>query len=332
MPIYVTSAPPPASAVSPNAPLDEDQEKAYGITFKHYSSPSYVIPNIEADKAALTEEERFWLTRECLLRYLRASKWVLATTITRLDDTLKWRRDYGLYDLITPEHVEPESLTGKEQLAGYDSERRPALYMLPSRQNTDESVRQLQFAVWMLEKAIDCMGPGVENLDLLINFADRSKNPALGTARTVCAMSMLPFANVLTVLHLQMLNILQNHYPERLGLALIINVPMLVNLFFKAIMPFVDPITRVKIKFNPNVIQEGLFDKSQVMKEWGGELDFVYEHEKSWPGLVGLCESLHAERKERWRKLGGSVGLSEWDIKGGAPPLTTDPAGAATTP
>ncbi|KAG9103102.1 hypothetical protein FRC06_000204 [Ceratobasidium sp. 370] len=312
MPIHVTSAPPPAPAVKPGATLDEDQKKAYGIILKHYSSPSYVIPNIEADKAALTEEERFWLTRECLLRYLRASKWVLATTITRLDDTLKWRRDYGLYDLITPEHVEPESLTGKEQLAGYDSERRPALYMLPSRQNTDESVRQLQFAVWMLEKSIDVMGPGVENLDLLINFADRSKNPALGTART-------------------MLNILQNHYPERLGLALIINVPTLVNLFFRAIMPFVDPITRAKIKFNPEVVQEGLFDKSQVMKEWGGELDFVYEHEKSWPGLVGLCESLRAEMKERWHKLGGSVGLSEWDIKGGASQSSTDSAGATTT-
>lgn len=34
--------------------------------------------------------------------------------------------------------------------------------MLPSRQNTDESTRQLQFAVWMLERAIDVMGPGVE--------------------------------------------------------------------------------------------------------------------------------------------------------------------------
>jgi hypothetical protein len=106
---------------------------------------------------------------------------VLATAITRLDDTLKWRREYGLYDSITPELVEPEvcsssgffdkklivllvlkSLTGKEQLAGYDVHRRPALYMLPSRQNTDEPVRQLQFAVWMLERGVDVMGPGVE--------------------------------------------------------------------------------------------------------------------------------------------------------------------------
>ena len=55
-----------------------------------------------------------------------------------------------------------KSLTGKEQLVGYDAERRPALYMMPSRQNTEESPRQLQFAVWMLERAVDVMGPGVE--------------------------------------------------------------------------------------------------------------------------------------------------------------------------
>lgn len=35
--------------------------------------------------------------------------------------------------------------------------------------------------------------------------------------------------------------------------------------------------------------------------------------------MVDLCASLRAERKERWQKLGGIVGLSEWDIKGGAP-------------
>ncbi|KAH7341712.1 CRAL-TRIO domain-containing protein [Rhizoctonia solani] len=300
MPVHVTSHPPAAPAINPAPALNEEQENVYGIVLKHYSSPAYAIPGVDSQKAALKEEEKQWLTRECLLRYLRASKWVLATTITRLDDTLKWRREYGLYDLITAEHVEPESLTGKEQLAGYDSERRPALYMMPSRQNTEESPRQLQFAVWMLERAVDAMGPGVENLDLLINFADRGKNPSISTSKN-------------------MLSILQNHYPERLGLALIINVPTIINLFFKAIMPFVDPITRAKVKFNPEIIKEGIFDKSQAVKEWGGEMDFVYEHEKSWKPLVDLCHNLRAEQTERWKKLGGTVGLSEWDIKGGAP-------------
>ncbi|CAE6379475.1 unnamed protein product [Rhizoctonia solani] len=306
MPVHVTSLPPSAPTANPAPNLNEEQADVYGIVLKHYSSPAYVIPGVDAQKAALTEEEKHWLTRECLLRYLRASKWVLATTITRLDETLKWRREYGLYDLVTPEHVEPEALTGKEILAGYDLERRPALYMMPSRQNTEESPRQLQFAVWMLERAVDLMGPGVENLDILINFADRGKNPSLTTSKN-------------------MLNILQNHYPERLGLALVINVPTLINLFFKAIMPFVDPITRAKVKFNPEIIKEGLFDKSQATKEWGGEMDFIYEHEKSWKPLVDLCNNLHAECKERWKKLGGTVGLSEWDIKGGVPQPKSQP-------
>jgi hypothetical protein len=47
-------------------------------------------------------------SRECLLRYLRAAKWIEATAITRLEDTLKWRREFGLYDKVTPEHVENE--------------------------------------------------------------------------------------------------------------------------------------------------------------------------------------------------------------------------------
>ena len=45
---------------------------------------------------------------------------------------------------------------------GYDAHRRPALYMNPSRQNTEESHRQIEFAIWMLERTIDLTGPGVE--------------------------------------------------------------------------------------------------------------------------------------------------------------------------
>lgn len=121
-----------------------------------------------------------------MVRYLRATKWDVRSAISRVEDTLRWRREYGFYDTLTPDHVEPEvrlfhlsnarptvlseggqSLTGKEILFGYDTQRRPALYMLPSRQNTDGPERQLQFAVWMLERTIDLMGPGVECVVIL---------------------------------------------------------------------------------------------------------------------------------------------------------------------
>lgn len=60
------------------------------------------------------------------------------------------------------------------------------------------------------------------------------------------------------------LSILQNHYPERLGKALVINVPYLVNIFFKLITPFIDPITVQKLKFNPDVVKDGIFAEDQV--------------------------------------------------------------------
>jgi hypothetical protein len=100
----------------------------------------------------------------------------------RLESTLKWRRDYGIYDILTSNLVEPEvrftniipprdfisltnlskAVTGKMFPYGFDTHRRPALYMIPSRQNTDEPTRQIQFTVWTLERCVDLMGPGIE--------------------------------------------------------------------------------------------------------------------------------------------------------------------------
>jgi len=117
---------------------------------------------------------------------------------------------------------------------------------------------------------------------------------------------------------LQVLSILQDHYPERLGLSLIINVPFLLNAFYKLITPFIDPITRTKMKFNPQVVADGIFAPDMVMSEsWGGDCDFVYEHDKYWPAFVAMCEERRKGWMETWRELGGTVGLKEWDYKGG---------------
>lgn len=158
-----------------------------------------------AKKEPITDEEKLWLTKECLLRYLRATKWSPTEAPKRLLATLTWRREYGLYT-FTPEYISPENETGKQVILGFDNDARPCLYLNPSKQNTAKSDRQLHHLVFMLERVIDLMVPGQESTALLINFKETgsgsASGPSVGQGK-------------------ETLNILQGHYPERLGRALI---------------------------------------------------------------------------------------------------------------
>ncbi|KAF8866690.1 CRAL/TRIO domain-containing protein [Acephala macrosclerotiorum] len=260
------------------------------------------IPSTQGKGGPITDSEIMWLTRECLLRYLRATKWATAEAAKRLLSTLTWRREYGVEEL-TGEHISPENETGKQIIFGYDIAARPCHYLNPGRQNTEPSPRQVQHLVFMVERVINLMVPGQETLALLINFkSSKSRSntaPGIGQGREV-------------------LNILQTHYPERLGRALIINVPWIVNGFFKLITPFIDPLTRQKLKFNDDMRQH--VPPEQLWNEFHGDLEFEYEHDVYWPALLKLCEEKHAEQVARWEKAGKNYGESEVYIKGGNEP------------
>jgi hypothetical protein len=113
IPTHLDEASPPA--------LSEKEQTLYDTVLEHFSVADYTLPSVDQEKAALVVDEKYWLSYECLLRYLRATKWDANEAIKRLEDTLKWRRDFGIYDKITPQHVEPEATTGKEFLFGYDT-------------------------------------------------------------------------------------------------------------------------------------------------------------------------------------------------------------------
>ncbi len=189
----------------PPADLTADQETKYAALLATVSSWTE-IPDTSARNSPtspITDDERMWLTRECLLRYLRATRWSSIEAPKRLLSTLVWRREYGLKS-FTAEYISPENETGKQFIQGFDNEARPCLYLNPSKQNTPRSERQIQHLVFNLERVIDLMGPGQESLALLINFKDSSagSNASVGQGR-------------------QVLTILQSHYPERLGRAII---------------------------------------------------------------------------------------------------------------
>jgi hypothetical protein len=197
-------SPLPECKPQPVAELTEDQTKKYEdllATVKGWTE----IPTTSArdsPKTPLDDEDRIFLTRECLLRYLRATTWNPTNAATRLLATLTWQREYGLRG-FKPEYISPENETGKQVILGYDNNARPCLYLNPSKQNTPKSDRQLHHLVFMLERVIDLMVPGQESTALLINFKDKgASSPSVGQGRDT-------------------LNILQGHYPERLGRALI---------------------------------------------------------------------------------------------------------------
>lgn len=296
-----------SSKPKPQPELTAEQQQKYDWLLnqvKHWSSGADSGVTIAKDAPNdLSDDEKRWLTRECLLRYLRATKWNQAQSEKRLVDTLLWRRKFGVWDKLTPEHISPENETGKQVILGFDRDARPCQYLNPGRQNTESSHRQVEHLVYMLERTIDLMPPGQETLALLINFQSSS-----GRSNTAPPLSIAK----------EVLSILQTHYPERLGRALIINMPWMVVGFFKIIKPLLDPVTKEKLKFNEDM--KAYVPAEQLTTDFSaGELKFEYDHSVYWPALVKLCDQRQEEQKKRWVQGGSLIGESELYLRGGEP-------------
>ena len=74
------------------------------------------------------------------------------------------------------------------------------------------------------------MPPGQESLVIFVDYKSTTlrTNPSISVAAKV-------------------LNLLQQHYVETLGRAIIVNLPLLLTFFYKGISPFLDPVTRDKV-------------------------------------------------------------------------------------
>jgi hypothetical protein len=92
-------------------------------------------------------------------------------------------------------------------------------------------------------------------------------------------------------------------------------VPTFVWLFFKLIMPFIDPNTREKLKFNENL--RNYVPPEQLYEMFGGDLEFEYDHETFWPAYLKLASEKRETYYARWKAAGGEIGQSEWDLRVG---------------
>ncbi|XP_027939667.1 phosphatidylinositol transfer protein 3 isoform X2 [Vigna unguiculata] len=137
------------------------------------------------------------------------------------------------------------------------------------RWNTNSMENQMRHFVYMLENALLDLPPGEEQMAWLIDFTGWSitNNVPLKSAR-------------------ETINILQNHYPERLAIAFLYNPPRVFEAFWKIVKYFLDSKTFQKVKFvypkNKDSVElmKSYFDEENLPKELGGKSTMSYNHEE----------------------------------------------------
>ncbi|KAI9282576.1 CRAL-TRIO domain-containing protein [Sporodiniella umbellata] len=226
--------------------------------------------------------ERGFLTEATLKRYMRARKWNYENAKSMLENTVLWRRDYKP-DQLDPDYIRPEAETGKMYFNGFDKAGRPVWIMRPRLQNSKDAERQVKHIVYSLERGIRLMPEKVENIAIIVDFKDSSAshNPSVATCK-------------------KFLDILGNHYPERLGIAFVVKSPWFFFATFKMISPFMDPVTKNKIKFvhdskeesdtkstsNEWVHIKDYIEPDQLEVDFGGRFNFLFEIGAYWSSLL----------------------------------------------
>lgn len=171
--------------------------------------------------------------------------------------------------------------SGKEFLKGFDRTGRPILYLIPSRENSKNYDRMLKFVVFNLEKAVKMMrGKKSESLVIIVDY----KNVSVLNAPPISVSK-------------RFLEIIGEHYPERLGISFIMNPTWYLWIFFKLLRPFLDPVTASKINLvNPNekdASTEGMGSVSagdifhyiapeQLLEEYGGVMAWKWDFDSYW--------------------------------------------------
>ncbi|XP_049938521.1 uncharacterized protein LOC126412789 [Schistocerca serialis cubense] len=170
-----------------------------------------------------------------LMRYLRAFKTVDAAFQAILK-TNKWRKEYGVELLNEKNPIIQKHVEGKKArvLRHRDVSGRPIIYIPAKNHNVnDRDIEELtKFIVFCLEDACKrCFEEVIDNLCIIFDLKDFG----------ITCMDYQLIKNLIWLL--------SKHYPERLGICLILNAPAVFSTCWPVIRGWLDENTSRKVKF-----------------------------------------------------------------------------------
>ncbi|XP_058085512.1 uncharacterized protein LOC131232984 [Magnolia sinica] len=225
------------------SPFEEQQEK---------------INEVRRFLGELPDKLSIYCSDASISRYLRARSWNVKKATKMLKETLKWRIQYKPEE-IRWEDVAHEAQTGKIYRSNYtDKFGRSVLVMKPGCQNTKSAKGQIRYLVYCMENAILNLPLEQEQMVWLIDFQGFS------------------MSNISVKVTRETAYVLQEHYPERLGLAILYNPPKFFEPFYTLVKPFLEPKTCRKLKFiysddlSTKKIMEDFFNLEKLDSAFGG--------------------------------------------------------------
>ena len=209
-----------------------------------------------------TSDINFKLDDLLYLRYLRARNFEAIKAKSMLEQTIQWRSTFKIDSMKAWRHaLDNENSTGKLYVRGFSKDGNALIYAKPRFENSTSHDGKMKHFVYTIEKAVKSMehqGRGAEKLIIIIDLNGYSilNAPPMQTA-------------------IETINVFQNHYPERLHRAYVINPPYIFMVLYNLISPLLDANTKSKVRMlsDPDAIKEELLsqvDNAVLEAAYGG--------------------------------------------------------------
>lgn len=255
----------------PQSPEPEPEAKP-AVTSENESKDTKPEPELAPEEVCiwgipLLADER---SDVILLKFLRARDFKVRDAFTMLKNTIRWRKEFGIDDLIGQDLG--DDLKKTVFMHGFDKEGHPVCYNvygefqnkeLYQKTFSDEEKRQkfLRWRIQFLERSIRNLDfrPGGISTIVQVNDLKNSPGPAKWELRQATK---------------QALQLLQDNYPEFVAKQVFINVPWWYLAVNRMISPFLTQRTRSKFVFaGPSKSAETLLRyiaAEQVPVKYGG--------------------------------------------------------------
>ncbi|PIN12509.1 Phosphatidylinositol transfer protein SEC14 [Handroanthus impetiginosus] len=210
-----------------------------------------------------------------LLKFLRARDFKVTDSFIMLKNTIKWRRDFNVDELLKEDLG--DDLEKVVFMHGHDKEGHPVCYNVYGEFQNEElyaktfadeekRMRFLRWRIQFLERSIRKLDFSPGGINTVFQVSDLKNSPGPGKRELRIATK-------------EALHILQDNYPEFVAKQVFINVPWWYLAFYTMISPFLTQRTKSKFVFaGPARTAETLFKyilPEQVPTQYGGlSVDF----------------------------------------------------------